>query len=364
MYRELLRIFKLHNRLLNAHSFLPSLVGSDRAFPPLIVQLELTHRCNLNCPMCYQSRSPGPAGELSTAEWKKVLDGLPPWALVTLTGGDPFMRGDFSEIFAHAAARHKCNILTNGELLTDGQARLLVDGGLVLLGVSIDGAEAVHDALRRKKGLFGRVVANIKKIQAEKARRKSQLPLLDVKTVLLNENWRELPGLAALVGELGADFWSLSLPKLSDVQFSNRYRASLGEVFGSSPLKTCLKLSAEEERELALALEGIARNPGRAAVRFYPYNMLGAGPLAEHLGDRLRTEDFLPCRQPWSFACVSPRGEVFPCLSYRAGSVREKPFAEIWNGPEFRAFRAGLDRKKLNRCCLGCCYSVYRKRPG
>ena len=361
MYKDLLRIFKLHNRLLSAHACIPAALRSTRAFPPLIVQLELTHRCNLNCPMCYQSRSANPSKELSAAEWKKLIDDLPAWSLLTLTGGDPFVRQDFDEIFSHAIAGHKCNILTNGELMTESQIRLMVDKGLLLIGISLDGPENTHDAIRVRKGLFKKTVENIKRIQAEKEKRKSDLPLIDIKTVILNENAGELKALHAIVDELGADFWSLSLPKISEVQFGNRYNNELSGIFSSKPLGTCLAPAPAARESLFNQLDDIKTSSGKVSIRFYPYNMLGSGPIDEYLENRLSSSDFSPCRIPWSFACVSPQGDVFPCLAYKAGNVREKTFGEIWNGPEFRSFRAGIDRKGLNECCLGCCYSVYRR---
>jgi MoaA/NifB/PqqE/SkfB family radical SAM enzyme len=360
MNRTLLRLLGLHSRVLRAHSLLPAAVGSSMALPPAIVQLELTHRCNLNCPMCYQSRNTGAAGELDAAAWKALMDQLPRWALLTLTGGDPFVRKDFSEILDHALKRNRCNILTNGELMTRGQIERMVAGKLALIGVSIDGTPATHDAIRRKPGLFARVRENLRLLAEEKRRRGARLPLVDIKTVILPENMEELAEVQRLAGELGADYWSLSLPKISPFQFSNLYRDDHEEVFRSRPEPTFLKPDAAARARLLERIEAVRASAAGPVVRFYPYNMLSARAVAAHLDNALQPGDFSACRIPWSFACVSPKGDVFPCLACRMGSVKEQPFSRIWNGGRFRAFRARLSRSGLNRFCLGCCYSVYK----
>ncbi|OGR40794.1 MAG: hypothetical protein A2X35_09875 [Elusimicrobia bacterium GWA2_61_42] len=360
MNRNLLKLMALHSRFLRAHSLLPALAGSTRALPPAIVQLELTHRCNLNCPMCYQSRNAGAAGELDAAAWKRLIDSLPRWSLLTLTGGDPFVRPDFSEILAYALRRHRCNILTNGELMTREQISAMVAGGLALIGVSLDGLPDTHDAIRRKRGLFERVRENLALLREEKRRKNSRLPLLDIKTVILPENAGQLRDIQSLAGELGADYWSLSLPKVSRFQFSNLYRDDHEEVLRSGPEKTCLALGAEQQAELLGQLAAVSSAASGPVVRFYPYNMLSPGAVSAHLADSLSPSDFQPCRIPWSFACVSPKGDVFPCLACRMGNAADTPFKEIWNGEKFRKFRARLSKRTLDKCCLGCCYSVYK----
>jgi radical SAM protein with 4Fe4S-binding SPASM domain len=64
------------------------------------------------------------------------------------------------------------------------------------------------------------------------------------------------------------------------------------------------------------------------------------------------------CLAGSSVCFVSHRGEVFPCgyLPVRAGSVREQPLNEIWEGsPVFAAFRGGM---KLEGKCGLCEYRV------
>ena len=201
---------------------------------------------------------------------------------------------------------------------------------------------------------------NIKKSQAEKKKQNSQFPLIDIKTVLLKENYNDIEKLFELIEELNIDFWSLSLPKTSDVQFGNNYKENANDIFSALPFKTCLALESSEEKLLLKQLEKIKNHKGKTIIRFYPYNMLKNTAISKHITNTLSDKSFLPCKIPWSFTCISPLGDVFPCLSYKAGNIRDIPFKKIWNGKRFREFRSKLNRKFLNKCCIGCCYSVYK----
>jgi MoaA/NifB/PqqE/SkfB family radical SAM enzyme len=237
---------------------------------------------------------------------------------------------------------------------------MFVGKGLLLAGVSIDGLGATHNGIRNKPGLFDKATAVIRKTAELKKRKGARFPLLDVKTVILKENLGELAQIAELADSLGADYFSLSLPKLSDRQFNEPYYGDLEkDIFAHAPLPP-EALDARSLEVLRSQLALIRSRRGAAKLRFYPYEMMNGAALEAYYSGGLRASCFKPCGVPWSLACVSPYGDVFPCLSYRAGNVRDASFAQIWNGEKFRAFRARLDKKKLDPCCVGCCYSVYR----
>ena len=66
---------------------------------------ELTPRCNFRCPMCYVHMDPQQADqvgrELSAAQWINLAEQARDQGLVfaLLTGGEPFIRKDFFEIY-------------------------------------------------------------------------------------------------------------------------------------------------------------------------------------------------------------------------------------------------------------------------
>ncbi len=85
---------------------------------PPRMDLALTYSCNNNCFFCYTG-GPRKERELSTAQWKKVLDklwdsGIPQ---VVFTGGEPTLRNDLIELVDHAQ-QFVTGLITNGRKLT------------------------------------------------------------------------------------------------------------------------------------------------------------------------------------------------------------------------------------------------------
>jgi radical SAM protein with 4Fe4S-binding SPASM domain len=339
------------------HSLLPVGVGSDRALPPLFVQIEVTHRCNAGCPMCYQNVKLGSEAELTFEEIKRIIDQLPAWSVLSLTGGEPFIRDDFASILEYGMKRSRCSLLTNGSLVTDSHIDSMVRNKLLLIAVSIDGIGDTHDGVRKRAGLFDKAVKLIEKVQKKKKELNSLFPLIDLKTVILKENLAQLSDILELADTLSVDFITYSIPRSTDNLYSAPYREELDDICRSLPPYPRL-----EEDELSLLTKQVAvikKYSGTTKVRFYPANMLDEQTLEKFYHQELSSQDFRMCALPWSRVSISPQGDVYPCLSYRVGNVRQESLARIWNGSRFRAFRKCLERRRLSDFCLGCCNSVY-----
>jgi len=69
---------------------------------PEIVHLEISDRCNMNCPYCYVGKKE--AKELSTGEWIRIIRKLSDAGVfqVTFGGGEPTMRDDIFVLASYA----------------------------------------------------------------------------------------------------------------------------------------------------------------------------------------------------------------------------------------------------------------------
>jgi uncharacterized radical SAM superfamily Fe-S cluster-containing enzyme len=72
---------------------------------PTLVELELTRRCNLRCPVCFMAADPGPAErspepDLTAIEamYQNILRQSGPQTSIQLTGGEPTIRSDLPAI--------------------------------------------------------------------------------------------------------------------------------------------------------------------------------------------------------------------------------------------------------------------------
>ena len=137
---------------------------------PLDGMLDLTYRCNNHCLHCWLWESSDDSilrKELTFAEIRHVVDqarqlGCQAWKI---SGGEPMLREDFSEIFdyiTHKATHYSLN--TNGTLITPQIARLLTRKGRKM--VAIYGATAqVHDQVTRNPGSFEAVMRGLSYLQ-------------------------------------------------------------------------------------------------------------------------------------------------------------------------------------------------------
>ena len=118
-------------------------------------------RCNLACQYCYYlGRGSGPVMDDTLLEefTRQYIEAQPvPQVLFTWHGGEPLLKPQAFYEHAlelqqkYARGRHIDNCLqTNGTLLTDEWCRFLADNHF-LVGISIDGPQALHDAYRQTR---------------------------------------------------------------------------------------------------------------------------------------------------------------------------------------------------------------------
>ena len=129
-----------------------------RSHRPTIVFIDVTNRCNMNCPICIATiRRMGFPYDPPLAYFEKVFAALStfdPLPMVELFGGEPTVREDLLEII-DAGRRHglKARVVTNGLRLADEDyARALCQAG-VRFRFSLDGRRPeIYRRLRNNPG--------------------------------------------------------------------------------------------------------------------------------------------------------------------------------------------------------------------
>ncbi len=158
--------------------------------PPLVFRIRLTNRCNLSCHYCYVSESLNKKnpGDLSLQEWERIIDQIPWYSIVDLTGGEPFLAPHFLEIINRLLDRNlKVSLITNGTVNKEDVLETLVVKKLRYFMVSIDGERDQHDKIRGA-GSFDKSINTIKKIQKLKEKYGSSLPSIVCKVTLTDTN--------------------------------------------------------------------------------------------------------------------------------------------------------------------------------
>ncbi len=170
---------------------------------PVSGTFELTARCNFRCPMCYvhmeQAQIDARGRELTAQQWidlaREAADQGMAFAL--LTGGEPFLRRDFFEIYhAIQSMGVMVSINSNGSMLSGEIRRRLLESPPFRINISLYGGcrETYRDMCGRDA--FDEVVENIRALKEAG---------VDVSLNLSITPWncRDLERIDAIARELG-----------------------------------------------------------------------------------------------------------------------------------------------------------------
>lgn len=306
---------------------------------------ELTLQCDLGCRHCGSRAGRARNEELSTAECLDVIAQLRDLGVreITLIGGEAYLRADWSLIAERIVASGMvCTMTTGARNLTSDRVRAAADAGIHSIGVSIDGLEATHDAMRGAKGSWRAAVdaANCIAGSAIRLSMNSQLNALTAP---------EIPALARLLVDIGSTAWQVQLT-VPMGRAADRPRLLLQpvELLDLYPLLVWTK-------EYILERHGIALVPGNNIgyfshlEQFLRYGGTGYGA------------HYTACEAGQSVIGIEADGSIKGCPSlpsrpYVGGNVREAPIRTIvTQRPEVTHLKRRT-RDNLWGFCAGCYY--------
>ena len=226
---------------------------------PYTGSIELTHRCNLKCMHCYLgdqcSISKEAGRELATEPWIDIIDQIAEAQCLDLliTGGEPMLRKDFPEIYAHAKRRGMIvTVFSNATLITPEVMAVFSDLPPFLVEVSIYGATAeTHDRITQVQGSHSKCMKGVEVLLKLGVR-------IGLKTVLMSLNKHEYADMEKLARKLKVP-WRLDsavfpcLPNSDSGGEPNR--CSLFTMAGDRKAAAKLPLSLRVDPQDAVALE-------------------------------------------------------------------------------------------------------------
>jgi MoaA/NifB/PqqE/SkfB family radical SAM enzyme len=168
---------------------------------PAYLILFVTSRCNARCKMCFNWQNNNRASkeqELSLSEIISISEHFKNIMQFTISGGEPFLRDDISEIvnsFYKNSRARMITIPTNGsfpEKIATATVRILENCPSCLLnvGLSIDGIGEKHDQIRQLPGCFDLAVETYHRLN--RLRKKYNNFYLKMTTVLSKYNKDEI----------------------------------------------------------------------------------------------------------------------------------------------------------------------------
>jgi MoaA/NifB/PqqE/SkfB family radical SAM enzyme len=269
---------------------------------PLGLQLELTHKCNLECVHCYNNSSAHRTeDDLTTEEWLDVARQAAHHRVLNavISGGEPLLRQD--AMFGVMDILHEVGtrflFITNGWLVDPPIVRRLRKYRFTWIQVSIDGSRPeIHDRVRQRQGSWLRAV------RAAKMLVDAGLPVTIAHVVTpWSVDWvEEMCDLAAQLGvrQLFCDRSIL-----------------VGRAAVNQPR---VNLTPEQEEKLRQTL------------------MMKQSQYRQHLVIRPAADPAVSLRfymaEPSRVCLIRPNGNVkLDCLApFSFGNVREEPLEVIW----------------------------------
>ncbi len=306
---------------------------ADRALDlgiPFSAHLDVTYRCNERCVHCYLDHDD--QGEMTLPEIRNVLDQLADAGtfMLTLSGGEVFMRRDLVDILAYARKLlFSVKIKTNGVMIREFEARQLAELGVQDVQISIYSAQAqVHDAITKLPGSWKRSLRAIDLLKAQGVH-------VTIANVLMTANLFTDSGVVQLAKELGVSY-------LLDPMVTPKMDGDTSTLAWRAPFWALQK--ALHNQELAGAVDESSAH---------------AAPTRDHRED-------IPCSAGHNACYISPYGDVFPCVQFPlpSGNVRRRKFIDIWHhSRELQEVRS--IRMKHLPTCSSCSHSPTCSRcPG
>lgn len=352
---------RLFDILRKSYSSLSEHNPFDYMFPPVRFFLELTYRCNLNCDFCFINEN-RIKNEMTTEEWFKIIDQIPFYSFISLVAGEVLLREDFFKILEKASKKTfgKVSLITNGLLLNKTTIDEFIKYKMLLLSVSVDGYEENHNKIRKKDGLWNNISENLYYLKGNKKQR----PLLDIKSVILENNLDDLPLIYKQAAKWGADFYSLSFKRNNYLRQNSVLKNSFSHEFYIDKYPLYTYFDEEHFKEIYKELESISKNV-KTKIRYAPkFNSTGdinrIIKFFKCSGKNVK-EIYEPCKIPFSSIFITPEGDLYPCLSVKLGNVRNNKIQDVINSTEYKDFRRLLKSNKIFNACQLCCDAYPKK---
>lgn len=287
---------------------------------PITGSIELTGKCNFHCIQCYNSTSAGNDEELTTTQWKHILDEITDSGtlFLVITGGEPFLRKDFEELYTYAVKKGLITTcFTNGSLVTDEIIQLFTSYPPVDVEITLYGAsEKTYKRVTGRDNMFERCIAGITRLKD------NNIPVR-LKTVLLKSNIEEL----SQIQEIARKF---DVPHRFDGVISPRLNGDC------SPVKE--RLEPEQIVNINLSADKLVQEWKK---------------LNEKTSGTLISDDLYGCGAGVNSFHIDGQGWLKPCLMVNdiKYSLKKGTFTEGWLSklPEIRKKKIAADSQ-----CRGC----------
>ncbi len=329
--------------------------------------VEPTDHCNLDCVTCYRNNWAEALGRMTDATYQRILDGvrqIEPRPTIFFGGiGEPTLHTHLPAWITQAKAIGcRVEMITNGTLLDEKKSRQLIEAGLDLLWVSIDGATPEHFGDVRLGAELPNILENLKTFRHLRGGGHFPKPEIGVAFVAMKRNIIDLPEVLRMARRLGAMHFKVSNVLAIDAELKGEmlYERAANDISflasAFTPRLSLPKMSFTDETQAAL-VEAFRSGYN---VNFAGSSFAGANDVCNFIESGSLT--------------VAWNGAVSPCLplmhththlvkghwrvshAHQIGNVNQRELLELWNDPEYVRYRNHVQGFEFAPCtfCVGC----------
>ncbi len=331
------------------------------------IYIEPTVACNLDCITCFRNAWDQPIGRMTDETFEDILNGLKkmnPIPDVYFGGiGEPLFHPKTVEWIRRVKELGvKVELITNGTILTEKKSRELIDAGLDVLWVSLDGATPESFADVRLGAELPLILENLRRLFKMRKGGHFPQPEIGVAFVAMKRNINDLPKIIKMGHTFGARYFSVSniQPATPEMQDDQLYKRTIRNIaYLPSPVLPKLSLPKMDFNEDTQAALTEAFNSG-CNVSFAGNNWGGANDVCNFVESGTMsiawTGDVSPCWPLMHTHTSYLHGKPRVSKKHIIGNVRKNTLEEIWLAPEYLAYRERLHNFVFAPCtfCGGC----------
>lgn len=297
---------------------------------PVLVEFDLTNRCNHRCNFCTFSYMK----DKSTIDTLVVMKAIHDFSLggvkaINWTGGgEPLLHVDFVNIAQSAyGAGIDQGLFTNGALLNSKNSETILKTHS-WVRISMDAADS--ETYRQSHGVndFDKVIKNVKALVAMKKEMKSSTTI-GIGFVITPTNYKEITKFSEIIKDLDVDYGQYK-PCVQNFQTKEQITADWW-TDNVNPI-----------------LEKVCEDNPKAVVNLYKLT-----DLVESNFDR----PYEICYGHAFCPCIGASGDVWLCThlreiaGYSIGNLNNSSFSEIWNGEKRQEVIKSINFDTCQFCC-------------
>ena len=327
--------------ILDYIKFLSGVISGKIITGPLVVQFDVTNKCNNNCCVCW-TKSPYAKKSKKDIEWDNyqldynhvisIIDDLYDIGTKKIFfagGGEPFQHPHFLDILRHCKKLNfEVEFNTNFTLLNKDIVNELVNIGVDFINISVWAGDAktyVATHSNKTKKSFDEIKSNLLLFDELKKKKNTCKPKLNIYNVLSAFNWDNLDAMMKFAQET----------KVEAIDFT-----PMDPIIGETDK---FLLTSEQKKILAEQIQKYD-SEGSPKIRSYQLflnRMLHEGN--EEVGEYDKTMiDNVPCYAGCMFIRIGAGGNVDPCLKAHKipiGNVNKQSIKDIWWSHSAKIFR-------------------------